>query len=215
MAFPFSAIEGILTKKEQIQVAGKVLGRLHHTNGARMNLSPIALTRISTDRLVLRPTGISDADRAFDIQSDWEVTRMLRMAAFPPNRDDIVHWFADHEREWMSGEAYRFAVELRGRCIGVVDVDEISGGEGELGYWFEKSSWGHGYAVEAAQAVVNFAFIKVGFSKLWSGHAADNLASGKVLLKLGFRPYDIVRQASLSRGEEIMHQRYTLSPLIG
>src|SRR5260221_8961215 len=180
-----------------------------------MNLSPIALTRISTDRLVLRPTGIADADRAFDIQSDWEVTRMLRMASFPPNRDDIVRWFADHEREWMSGEAYRFAVELRGRFIGVVDVDEISGREGELGYWFEKSSWGHGYAFEAAQAVVNFAFINVGLRKLWSGHAADNLASGHVLLKLGFRPYDIVRKASSSRGEEIMQQRYTLLPLIG
>ncbi|MGO4264179.1 GNAT family N-acetyltransferase, partial [Lysobacter sp. TAB13] len=92
---------------------------------------------LTTDRLVLRPTSAADANRAFEIQSDWEVTRMLRMASFPPDRADIALWFADHPREWAAGEAYRFAVEFQGRAIGVIDVDEISQGEGELGYWFE------------------------------------------------------------------------------
>lgn len=122
----------------------------------------------------------------------------------------MKQWFAEHEREWKTGQAYHFAVELEGRVIGVADIDEIADRAGELGYWFEKSSWGHGYAFEAAQAVVNFAFGTAALSKLWSGHATDNLASGKVLLKLGFRPYDATRKASLSRGEEILHQCYAL-----
>jgi RimJ/RimL family protein N-acetyltransferase len=175
-----------------------------------MKLSPLALDRISTDRLVLRPTRLSDVDRAIEIQSDWAVTRMLRMASFPPDRDAIAAWFADHPREWMSGEAYRFAVELQGRVIGMVDIDEISGAAGELGYWFEKSSWGHGYATEAAQAMVQFAFTKAALAKLWSGHAADNMASGKVLLKLGFQPYDSIPKMSVSRGGKIIHRRYML-----
>ena len=178
-----------------------------------MNAS-IALNRLSTDRLVLRPTVPTDTERVFEIQSDWEVTRMLRMASFPPDRGEIVSWFADHEREWRSGEAYRFAVELRGRLIGVVDIDEISGEAGELGYWFEKSAWGHGYAYEAAGAVVNFAFHTVRLSKLLSGHADDNLASGRVLVKLGFRRYDTIRKVSSSRRQVIIHHRYMLpSPI--
>lgn len=180
-----------------------------------MNPSVIAPCRISTDRLVLRPTVPADADRAVEIQSDWEVTRMLRMAPFPPDRDAIARWFADHGREWAAGEAYRFAIELQGRMIGVVDIDEISGGEGELGYWFEKSSWGRGYASEAAGAVVDFAFAKVGLAKLHSGHAADNAASANVLTKLGFHACGSVGKASLSRGEEILHQRYILVPPAG
>ncbi|MGO4737291.1 GNAT family N-acetyltransferase [Bosea sp. 2KB_26] len=165
---------------------------------------------LTTDRLVLRPTSAADANRAFEIQSDWEVTRMLRMASFPPDRADIALWFADHPREWAAGEAYRFAVEFQGRAIGVIDVDEISQGEGELGYWFEQASWGRGYASEAAQAVVNFAFRTVGLSQLLSGHAVDNAASGQVLLKLGFRPLDIVQRTSRSRGETILQRRYVL-----
>jgi RimJ/RimL family protein N-acetyltransferase len=170
----------------------------------------MALKRLTTARLLLRPTAASDADRAFEIQSDWQVTRMLRMACFPPDRADIRRWFADHAREWRAGEAYRFGVERAGRFIGLADIDEIKAGWGELGYWFERAAWGHGYAWEAADAVVRFAFADVGLSGLRSGHAGDNAASAWVLLKLGFRAVDTVRVQSRSRGEEITQHRYAL-----
>ena len=166
---------------------------------------------LTTDRLALRPTTPADAQRAFEIQSDWDVTRMLRMAQFPPDPDDMTGWFGEHRQEWIAGTAFRFAIERRGRMIGLVDLDEIDGEEGELGYWLEKPSWGQGYAFEAAQAVVSFAFEQVGLARLKTGHAADNPASGKVLLKLGFRPEKAMRKASRSRGEEILHQSYNLA----
>uniref|UniRef100_A0A9E7ZUZ3 GNAT family N-acetyltransferase n=1 Tax=Bosea sp. NBC_00436 TaxID=2969620 RepID=A0A9E7ZUZ3_9HYPH len=175
-----------------------------------MNALPIERRQIVTDRLVLRPTSVLDADRAFEIQSDWQVTQMLRMASFPPERAQIREWFSDHEREWAEGTAYRFAVELRGEFVGIADIDEISEAQGELGYWFDRSCWGHGYAFEAAQAVVDFAFSSIGLTQLRSGHAADNSASGKVLLKLGFRSVGTQRVASLSRGQDIQHECYEL-----
>ncbi len=136
---------------------------------------------IATDRLTLRPTSGTDADRAFEIQSDRDVTRMLSMATFPPDRHEMRTWFADHQREWLAGEAYHFAVDLNGRMVGVVDLSGINGGEGNLGYWFERFAWGCGYALEGARAVVRFAFEEVGLAMLKAGHAADNPASGKVL----------------------------------
>ncbi|TWT02704.1 GNAT family N-acetyltransferase [Reyranella sp. CPCC 100927] len=176
-----------------------------------MTISSMPRRQLTTSRLVLRPTSAADADRAFDIQSDWAVTRMLSMASFPPDRDEIGRWFADHRREWAAGEAFRFAVERGGRFIGLVDVDEVRGGDGELGYWYEQPVWGQGYAFEAAKAIVRFAFDEVGLSRLRSGHAADNAASGKVLLKLGFQPLDTVQRRSRSRGEDIMQCRYVLA----
>lgn len=166
---------------------------------------------IKTDRLILRPTRAADAARAFEIQSDWDVTRMLRMASFPPDREEIAQWFADHEREWATGEAYRFAIERDARMIGLIDVDEIADGEGSLGYWLDRSHWGHGYAFEAAQAVMHFVFADVGLRMLHSGHAQDNPASGRVLVKLGFMPLDTVPCFSRSRGVEIRQRRYRTS----
>ncbi|WP_117191283.1 GNAT family N-acetyltransferase [Rhizobium terrae] len=166
---------------------------------------------IRTERLVLRPTTAADAARAFEIQSDWEVTRMLRMAAFPPDAEATRGWFADHQREWSAGEAYRFAVEHDGRMIGLADLDEIADGKGDLGYWYEKAAWGHGLAFEAAQAVVRFAFGEASLSTLKSGHAADNAASGRILTKLGFTPVDTVEVFSKSRGGMIRQHRYALT----
>lgn len=136
---------------------------------------------------------------------------MLHMASFPPDRNELRRWFADHRREWMAAAAYRFAVERDGHLIGFVDVDEIAQAEGDLGYWIERASWGRCYATDAARAVVRFAFDEVGLAGLRSGHAVDNDPSGKVLLRLGFRPLDTVRQAYRSRDASIDHRRYSLS----
>ncbi|WP_315728528.1 MULTISPECIES: GNAT family N-acetyltransferase [unclassified Bradyrhizobium] len=178
----------------------------------KVNMSPvdIAPRSLHTDRLVLRPTCSSDAGRAFDIQSDWEVARMLRTMSFPPSRDEVGRWFADHVHHWEAGEAYRFAVELEGQMIGMAYLDAIADGEANLGYWLDRAHWGQGYAFEAAQALILFGFNDVRLLKLRAGHAYDNPASGRVLAKLGFKPLDIVQRDSLSRGETIMQHRYVL-----
>jgi [ribosomal protein S5]-alanine N-acetyltransferase len=142
----------------------------------------------------------------FAIQSEWEVARMLSMASFPPDRGDIRRWFADHAGEWQAGRAYRFAIESEERMIGVIDIDE-----GGLGYWFDRSEWGRGYAYEAGCAAVRFAREDVGLPKLTAGHAYDNPASGRILCKLGFRPVDVVPRFSRPRGETIMQHRYVLA----
>ncbi len=166
---------------------------------------------MKTDRMILRPTRGTDAARAFEILSDWEVTRMLSMASFPPELHEMQRWFADHEREWRDGEAYRFAIEIDGRLIGVVDLDSVAGSEATLGYWLERSSWGRGYAYEAARAVTRFAFEDLGLSKIKAGHADDNLASGRILRKLGFLPRDVIELFSRSRGASIQQHRYVLT----
>ena len=176
-----------------------------------MNMSSIPPRSIKTDRLVLRPTRGSDANRAFEIQADWEVTRMLSMASFPPDQQEIRRWFADHEREWLAGAAYRFAVDLEGWMIGVVDVDGISDCEATLGYWLDRAAWGRGYAFEAAHAVTRFAFEDIGLTRLKAGHAHDNPTSGQVLTKLGFTLLDTVQIFSRPRGENITQYRYRLT----
>jgi RimJ/RimL family protein N-acetyltransferase len=176
------------------------------------NMSSIPLRSIKTDRLFLRPTRGSDADRAFEIQADREVTRMLSLASFPPDQQEIARWFADHEREWLAGEAYRFAVDLEGRMIGMVDIDGIIEREGTLGYWLDRAAWGRGYAFEAAHAVTRFALEDVGLTRLRAGHADDNPASGRILTKLGFILIDMVEGFSRPRGENIARRRYKLTP---
>jgi ribosomal-protein-alanine N-acetyltransferase len=176
-----------------------------------VNMPSIPPRSIETDHLLLRPTRGSDAARAFEIQTDWEVTRMLSLASFPPDRQELGRWFADREREWLAGEAYRFAVEHEGRMIGMADIDGIAAREGTLGYWLDRAAWGRGHAFEAAHAVTCFALEGVGLTRLEAGHADDNPASGRILIKLGFTLTGTAQGFSRSRGEYIERRRYELT----
>ena len=62
----------------------------------------------------------------------------------------------------------------------------------------------------AARAAIRFTFERLGLSRLRSGHAFDNPASGLVLRKLGFEPTGRTRVWSRSRGEEIDQLTYAL-----
>jgi [ribosomal protein S5]-alanine N-acetyltransferase len=57
----------------------------------------------------------------------------------------------------------------------------------ELGFYLLAAHWGHGYAVEAGQSVIGFAFDQLGASSLFAGHHPDNASSRRTLAKLGFR----------------------------
>ena len=168
-------------------------------------MQPIAL---ATARLRLRPSVPGDAVQALVIQSDWDVTRMLSMASFPPKLVDLTAWFATHEQEWIDGKAYRFAVERDGAMIGLVDLDQVTATEATLGYWLEQAAWGQRFGLEASQAVLQFAFAELGLQRLKAGHAADNPASGRILTRLGFRFVEVAPRHSKSRDCEVLQLRY-------
>lgn len=162
--------------------------------------------RLTTPRLILRPTHPSDASRYFEIQSNWNVTRMLRLAPWPASLQAMDDWLAVHEAEWSSGSAFRFAVTENGRVIGSVDIDEIESDVGDLGYWLDESAWGRGLAREAAAAALDFAFDVLGLRAVTAGHAADNPASGRVLSALGFEPVQSGEKPSRSRGGVVAYR---------
>lgn len=146
-------------------------------------------TTLTTARLILRPTRPDDARTAYGILSDWDISKWLRPAPYPPDPDQVAAWFAGHATEWAHAHAFRFAICLDGALIGVVDLDGIEPGvpEATLGYWLDRNHWGQGYAFEAARAAIGFAFGPMGCAALNSGHAAEHPASGRILKKLGFQ----------------------------
>lgn len=170
----------------------------------------LSVRSIQTERLLLRPSDAPDANRAFEIQSDWNVARMLRTMEFPPSQADIQAWFSDQPNQWLAGDAYRFSILLGGKMIGMAYLDAISGDDANLGYWLDRDHWGKGYAYEAARAVVQFAFADAKLKQLRAGHAYDNPVSGRILTKLGFEPLDTVERQSQSRGTVITQHRYVL-----
>jgi [ribosomal protein S5]-alanine N-acetyltransferase len=167
--------------------------------------------RLLTERLVLRPTVPGDVGRALEIRSDRQVARNLASATIPPDTRKMTDWFASHTHEWQQGTAYRFAITLDSRMIGVCDIFDVATGEGEIGYWLDRAVWGRGFGLEAARRLVQFGVEDVGLTSLLAGCADDNAGSAAILMRLGFSRLGDAKIFSTSRQEEIIQRRFQLT----
>lgn len=70
--------------------------------------------------------------------------------------------------------------------IGCCGLRPCQTDEYETGFHLRPEFWGKGYANEAANAVIGYAFTVLKANKLFAGHNPNNTASRKVLNKLGF-----------------------------
>lgn len=56
----------------------------------------------------------------------------------------------------------------------------------EIGYFLKRSAWGYGYATEACQRLLEFAFQESPLQEIFATFDENNRASGNVLEKVGF-----------------------------
>jgi RimJ/RimL family protein N-acetyltransferase len=155
------------------------------------------MTKLETERLVLRPFRTADADEFARLSGDWAVASMTSDIPFPFSPAQAVAWLRP-----VRGEV-RFAVELEGRLIGGVGFYRKPSGVAELGFWLGKPWWGQGYATEASRAVIQHGFANPRLPAFSSAHFTDNRASGRVLAKLGFEPVGHGRIACVARQHDV------------
>jgi RimJ/RimL family protein N-acetyltransferase len=138
---------------------------------------------LATARLVLRAPRRSDVKATVLLASDRRIAANTARIPHPYGIEDAEQFIASvNKRE---GEAC-FAVTLDGALIGVCSVDLREDGP-ELGYWLGVPYWGHGFATEAARALIDHAFGDLEHDTLISGARVSNPASRRVLEKCGFQ----------------------------
>jgi RimJ/RimL family protein N-acetyltransferase len=150
---------------------------------------------IETERLVLRAYTDADAPRVLAIHSRLDVIRWLGNPPYVPmaTLDQAHDWIARTHRNVEVDPFHRtYAVEVKatGVVAGSSQVSRVSllgqewDGEYEVGWHLHPDSAGHGYATEAAAAVLDDAFER-GLEQVWCGMFAHNEPSARVALKLG------------------------------
>jgi ribosomal-protein-alanine N-acetyltransferase len=143
---------------------------------------------LKSARLGFRCWSKEDLPLARELWGDIEVTRFF---GGPFSEEEIGQRL---EREITRMETCRFQYWP----IHVLSNDEFAGCCGlrryrledevhELGFHLRPKFWGQGLAVEAARAVISFAFKTIGAKGLSAGHHPGNVNSKKVLEKLGFQ----------------------------
>lgn len=146
---------------------------------------------LATDRLALRQWRDADRDPFAALNADPVVMEHFPATLTRAESDAFVdrHSALIDHRGWGL-----WAVEVRdsgdfigftGLAVPVFDVDFVPCTE--IGWRLAASAWGHGYATEAARAVLSYAFDEIGLDDIVSFTFVGNDRSRRVMEKIGLR----------------------------
>jgi len=166
---------------------------------------------IRTPRLLIRPKEPGDgAETAAAVQETWDTLHLwMRWAE---NREFFTSEQMEiRNRQVMATFLLRESFELLGIEIatglpvawcGLHEID-WQAQQCETGYWVRKSAQGRGFATEACNALLRYAFGVLGMRRVGLTHSSGNEASRRISEKLGFALEGTQRQAALLPGGRI------------
>lgn len=145
---------------------------------------------LETERLILRSFKPEDAEEVFNNwTSDADVAKFMRWSVHK-SISDTFEWITSEFELIDSDTIYNWIFVLK-------ETDELIGSGGlvynrekqmfELGYNIMKKYWNQGLTTEASFKILEFAENEMSLPELFCCHAKDNIGSGKVIEKLGFK----------------------------
>jgi len=149
----------------------------------------MSIPTITTPRLILRAFTAEDTDSLQRILGEEGVLRYFPKSD-PPPRDKVQAMIARQLKHWEERGYGLWAVESRptgellGRC-GLQYLPETD--ETEVDFILGKKFWGQGLATEAGRASVRYGFEELPLASIVGIVHPENLASRRVLEKLGMK----------------------------
>jgi len=136
----------------------------------------------------LRPFQSHDADAQYRLLADGRISPTTATIPLPYEEHHARAWIDGVlARQSASGKCRELAIECldAGGLVGVVAVQDVEPGVGNVAYWVGSAYWGRGIATEALRLAIQQAWLPE-FEVLVGRHLTSNPASGVVLKRNGF-----------------------------
>ncbi|GAB3786144.1 GNAT family N-acetyltransferase [Nocardioides ungokensis] len=165
---------------------------------------PLPTPTLHSARLRLRPFTSADADPLFAMHSNAHV---LRYWDAPPwsDRSRADRFIAACRQMAEDGSGARLALERAsdGAFLGWCALSRWNPDyrSAAIGYVLDEAAWGQGYATEAARAVLQWAFDSLDLNRVQAETDTRNVASARVLEKLGFVREGTLREDCVVNGD--------------
>jgi len=159
-------------------------------------------------RLILNEIKIEDKTSIFKIFSNRDVVKYYDLAAFD-NIQQAENLINILQSRFQDGSGIRWAIRLKEdiTCIGSCGFNSwnINNRSAVIGYDINRDYWGKGIATEALRVIITKAFEGKlycdNLNRIQADTVPGNLASEKVLMKLGFKEEGIRRQSGYWKNE--------------
>ena len=162
---------------------------------------------IQTDRLNLKAVSIADCDAVLEIFSDPLVVEHYDFNPIS-DREAALRMIEGFDAWFKLGEAIRWGIwqSESNQLIGTCCFDQIcpSFRRTNLGYNLSSKFWGGGYAWEACQAIVEWAFengMGTPVNRIQAITVPENTKSEMLLKRLGFQREGLLREFAFWDGQ--------------
>lgn len=168
---------------------------------------------IRTERLLLRPPRLSDADAVVPLMQDPAIPAFTLVPS-PYTRRHWTSWVKKQQKgpeKRPEGLSFPFVIERDGALVAMVGVRwDAKDRSANLGYWVGKPYRRQGIATEAAQAICDYAFSKLGAERAWATVFSGNRGSPEVLKNCGMRFEGTLRSHQVHRGRRVDVEYYSV-----
>jgi RimJ/RimL family protein N-acetyltransferase len=157
--------------------------------------------RSGTERLILRPLGLEDLDDVLELHGQPTVVEFLGPTTLAHSRERLEQC----ERAWQErGHDLMAMIErASGRFVGRTGLRYWPQfNETEVGWVLDRAAWGHGFATEAARAVIEWGFRTFPLPYITAMIRPDNGRSLGVARRVGLTP---IRDDSVFEIPVIVH----------
>ncbi len=167
--------------------------------------------RIEGTKVNLRKVTKSDARSIYENARDKEISQYT-FIPHPYKLEDALGFIRFAHKQMKKGREYHLGIELKitGQIIGMIGMMKISQKHrhAETGYWLGKSYWGKGYAGEALRLMLKFGFEQLKLVRITAGVMHPNLASARMLERVGFKLEGRFRKSFMQYGQWLDELRY-------
>ncbi len=145
---------------------------------------------LTSERLILRPLAVTDADDLFAMYSRPEAMRFM---------DTPLHTSPAETRQQIEqrrggpSTTWTLRVAADGPALGFVEYIGNAGVPG-MGYMLHPDHWGNGYMGEAVAAALDYGFDEMGLDRVELWIVAQNTASLRLAERVGFARQGRLRQ---------------------
>lgn len=168
---------------------------------------------LSSSNLVLRPIDERDTAALFHHFSDDRVTKYMDIDSFS-NISDATHIIQFFRKSLEEEEGTRWAITLAGKdeLIGTCGYHKINKPhfKAEIGYDLQPSYWGKGIMKEAISCMLTYGYEELQFNRIEAFVDPENIASAKLLSRLGFHYEGFLRDAFFEKGKFVNAELYSL-----
>ncbi|MCH2067806.1 GNAT family N-acetyltransferase [Shimia sp.] len=146
---------------------------------------------IDTERLLLRPCRMEDADALTALMTP-QISDRLATWPTPLSLSETQTILRNSRQHAMCGTSFPAVVieKASSTIIGWCKLD-CAEGQADMGYWIGEAYQRRGFALEVAKGAIGFAFETLDCHQVRAGARVDNAASLSLLKKLGMSPQGI------------------------